>query len=146
VGWREALDVLLKAGGSGWAVTGSAALALHGIDVDPQDLDIVATDAGAAKLERALAPHVDSVVVDYRRGALAADRRVTLSLDGTAVEILVGAWNPTTEPRPSTGPPWRTVGGVPVLELRRLRAIYVAVGKPDVVHRIDRHAAARPAG
>jgi hypothetical protein len=55
--WRRALRETahrLDAAGVEWWLTGSAALAVRGVDVAPRDLDLVVSDVGAAAATAAL--------------------------------------------------------------------------------------------
>ena len=54
--WDEALTALLdRAAGVDWWLTGSAALAVRGVEVSPRDLDLVTDAAGAQRLGELLA-------------------------------------------------------------------------------------------
>ncbi len=59
--WRAALGELPIVRGGRWAVGGSASLALHGLPVDPRDLDLLVDHVAAAEL------------VDGLRGAVVSD-------------------------------------------------------------------------
>ena len=89
-GWQEVLLQLPITDIGHWAVTGSAALALHGIAVEPRDVDVVADEL--ARL--ALLDHLSAAVVldeiGWDRGDIRAARRTLAVLDGVELDILVG--------------------------------------------------------
>src|SRR5664280_2067828 len=68
--WRSALMRLPMVQAGRWAVSGSAALSLHGRAVDPQDLDLVADAAGATELVDGLGDLVRKDVAPWDRGAV----------------------------------------------------------------------------
>ncbi|MGB8215529.1 MAG: hypothetical protein WCE68_18410 [Anaerolineales bacterium] len=61
VEWDKALSAFLQAiegANINWWLTGSAALAVRGLDILPGDLDLVVDDAGASKLGELLLDHL----------------------------------------------------------------------------------------
>jgi aminoglycoside-2''-adenylyltransferase len=73
-----------------WAVGGSASLALHGLPVDPRDLDLLADHVAAAELVYELRDVVVSDEARWDRGDVRAARRALAVLHGIEVEILEG--------------------------------------------------------
>jgi aminoglycoside-2''-adenylyltransferase len=88
--WRTALGELPVVRGGRWAVGGSACLALHGLPVDPRDLDLLADHVAAAKLVDGLRGAVLSDEARWDRGDVRAVRRVLALVHGVEVEILEG--------------------------------------------------------
>jgi hypothetical protein len=71
-------------------VGGSTSLALHGLPIDPGDVDVLADQVAVAELVDGLQ---DSVVLDqapWDRGDVRAARRVLAVAEGVEIEILVG--------------------------------------------------------
>jgi hypothetical protein len=88
--WRTALGELPVVRGGRWAVGGSACLALHGLPVDPRDLDLLADHAAAAELVHGLRGAVVSDEARWDRGDVRAVRRVLAVVHDVEVEILEG--------------------------------------------------------
>lgn len=130
--WRAALGVIVSTETVGWAVTGSAALALHGMATTPHDLDLIADEAGAEHLALALAPLVTSDERPYQRESLRADRRLGLELEEVSVEVLVNLRNLSDAGETNPIDPVRQtsrIGGVSVVRLADLLDIYLAMGR-----------------
>lgn len=72
-----------------WAVTGSANLALQGVDAEPEDVDVVCDEPGAYAIEAAF-PGAAAELVHYREDpeARIASHYGALDLDGVRVEIV----------------------------------------------------------
>jgi len=87
--WRSALLQLPVIDVGRWAVTGSAALALQGVAVQPRDVDIVADESAATALIDHLSAFVVQDVVGWDRGDVRAARRSLAIVEGVALEILV---------------------------------------------------------
>lgn len=88
--WRSALEGLPAVRHGRWAVGGSASLALHGLPIDPRDVDLLADQVAVAELVDGLQ---DSVVIDqapWDRGDVRAARRVLAVMEGVELEILMG--------------------------------------------------------
>ena len=88
--WRAALRELPIVRGGRWAVGGSASLALHGLPVDPGDLDLLVDHAAAAELVCGLQGAVVSDESRWDRGDVRAVRRALAVVHGVEVEILEG--------------------------------------------------------
>jgi hypothetical protein len=70
-------------------VSESAALAFHGLAVDPQDLDLIADAVAATELVDGPGDLVRQDVALWDRGDVRAARRALAVLEGIDVEILV---------------------------------------------------------
>lgn len=68
---------------------GSAALALHGLQVEPRDVDLLADDAAAAELIGGLLGAVARDEAPWDRGDVRASRRALAKIEDVEVEILV---------------------------------------------------------
>ncbi|MFF5173349.1 HAD family hydrolase [Micromonospora sp. NPDC000089] len=87
-----------------WALTGSAALALHGVAVTPKDVDVITDLAGIEELRGS----VDAGLVQgpFETSDVAADARLRLAVNRTAFDILVrvrnrrpdGTWSAAATP------------------------------------------------
>jgi hypothetical protein len=88
--WRMALAQLPTVRRGRWAVGGSASLALHGLPVDPRDLDLLVDHIAAAELVNALRGAIVSDEARWDRGDVRAVRRVLAVVHGVDVEILEG--------------------------------------------------------
>ena len=88
--WRTALGELPVVRGGRWAVGGSASLALHGLPVDPRDLDLLVDHVAAAELIDGLRGAVVSDESCWDRGDVRAVRRALAVVHGVGVEILEG--------------------------------------------------------
>ena len=88
--WRKALGKLPIVRGGRWAVGGSASLALHGLPVDPRDLDLLVDHVAAAELVDGLRGTVVSDEARWDRGDMRAVRRALAVVHGVEVEILEG--------------------------------------------------------
>ncbi|MGN6796386.1 MAG: nucleotidyltransferase domain-containing protein [Streptosporangiaceae bacterium] len=89
--WRMALGELPVVRDGRWAVGGSASLALHGLPVDPRDLDLLVDHVAAAELVYELRDVVVSDEARWDRGDVRAVRRALAVVHGIEVEILEGA-------------------------------------------------------
>lgn len=89
--WRTALRELPMVRGGRWAVGGSACLALHGLPVDPRDLDLLVDHIAATELVYELRGAVVSDESRWDRGDVRAVRRALAVIHGVEVEILEGA-------------------------------------------------------
>jgi hypothetical protein len=129
--WQAVLERISDAVPDGWAVTGSSALVLHGMPVEPGDLDLVATDDAATRIAAALNGLVKSDDQPYERGPVQAVRRLALSVGSVPVEVLV---NVTTHGPEADVPSFEVcdadeVGRHRVVRLRALAAINEAMGR-----------------
>jgi hypothetical protein len=118
-------------------VGGSACLALHGLPVDPRDVDVLADQVAIAELVDGLQ---DTVVMDqapWDRGDVRAARRVLAVVEGVELEILVGVEAVGSDGRVVMTTPGLdhvepvVVNGrpVPVLPLSAMRAVLEAMGR-----------------
>jgi hypothetical protein len=111
---------------------------LHGLAVEPRDVDLVADEAAAAELLDGLDQFVVTDEVHWVRADLRADRRALVALGGIELEILVGV-EVATDGIVSLGSPdldhldHLSSGGrrYPVLPLPVLITILEATGKSD---------------
>ncbi len=72
-----------------WAITGSTAFAMRGVDVVPRDLDIPTDAAGAYAVQRLLAPHIVAVgPVRYRTAPTIRSHFGRAVVAGVSVEIM----------------------------------------------------------
>src|SRR5215472_2815609 len=88
--WRTVLGELPTVRGGRWAVGGSASLALHGLPVDPRDLDLLVDHVAAAELVGGLGGAVVSDEARWDRGDVRAIRRALAVVHDVEVEILEG--------------------------------------------------------
>jgi hypothetical protein len=137
--WRTALGELPIVRGGRWAVGGSASLALHGLPVDPRDLDLLADHVAAAELVDGLRGAVVSDEASWDRGDVRAVRRAVAIVHGIEVEILesVEAVGPTGDVLVATPDLDHvdriTVSGrqIPVLALSTMRVLLDATGNRE---------------
>jgi len=137
--WRTALGELPIVRGGRWAVGGSASLALHGLPVDPRDLDLLVDHVAAAGLVDGLRGAVVSDQARWDRGEVRAVRRVLAVVHGVEVEILEGveAVGPTGDVVAATPDLDHVdqiiVGGrrIPVLPLPAMRVLLEATGNRE---------------
>jgi hypothetical protein len=87
--WRRALLRLPIVPVGLWAVSGSAALALHGLAVEPNDVDLVADQVAAQEFVERLGDLVSQDDAPWDRGDVRAARRALAVLEGIDVEVLV---------------------------------------------------------
>jgi hypothetical protein len=137
--WCTALGELPVVRGGRWAVGGSASLALHGLPVDPSDLDLLADHVAAAELAGGLGGAVVSDEARWDRGDVRAVRRVLAVVHGVEVEILegveaVGAAGEVVASTPDLDRVDRVlVGGrrIPVLPLTAMQVLLDATGNRE---------------
>jgi hypothetical protein len=137
--WRAALAELPIVRHGRWAVGGSASLALHGLPVDPRDLDLLADQVAAAELIDGLRDAVVSDEASWDRGDVRAVRRALAVVGGVEVEILVGveAVGPTGDvvvPTPDLDHLDRVIVSgrpIPVLPLSTMQVLLDATGKRE---------------
>jgi hypothetical protein len=98
VPWEDALAELIdRAAGVDWWLTGSAALAVRGLDVAPRDLDVIVDGGGAPSLADALA---DLLVEPLVPGG-ALGEWWTRAFVGARVEIVGNVRAAVDDPEPS---------------------------------------------
>lgn len=125
-----------------WAVGGSASLALHGLPVDPRDLDLLVDHVAADELVDRLRGAVVSDEACWDRGDVRAARRALAVVHGVEVEILEGveAIGPTGDVLVATpdldNVDLIIVSGrqIPVLPLSTMQALLDATGKGRRMH------------
>ena len=120
-----------------WAVSGSAALARHGIDVEPRDLDIVTTAEGAREIARRLGGDAAFSRRGPIRGVLS---RVVV--EGVEVEILGDVQNLLADGSWSSPPRLDAVesaDGIPVLPLGAVEAGYRDLGRDEKADLVAAH-------
>lgn len=83
----ERLRETLQASSIVWALTGSTSFALQGVPVDPNDIDIQTTEAGAYAVEALFSTQVVEPV-SLRTGEAIRSHFGTLSFGGVSVEIM----------------------------------------------------------
>jgi hypothetical protein len=137
--WRTALGELPIVRRGRWAVGGSASLALHGLPVDPRDLDLLADHVAADELADGLRGAVVSDEARWDRGDVRAVRRVLAVVHGVEIEILEGveAVGPTGDVVAATPDLDHVdriiVSGrrIPVLPLPIMRVLFDATGNRE---------------
>jgi hypothetical protein len=144
--WRIALGHLPIVQSGRWAVTGSAALALHGLPVGPHDVDLVADSPAATELIAGLGSSVTKDEVAWDRGDVRAARRAVAIVEGVEVEILVDV-EVIADGTCVLGPPdLDELGGVlvdgrliPVLPPAAMLRVLVAMGDNQRADMVRRH-------
>jgi hypothetical protein len=137
--WRTVLGELPVIRRGKWAVGGSASLALHGLPVDPGDLDLLVDHVAAAELVDGLRGAVVSDELRWDRGDVRAVRRALAVIHGVEVEILEGveAVGPTGEvvvATPNLDHVDRIIVGgrrIPVLPLPAMQVLLDATGNQE---------------
>ncbi len=120
-----------------WALTGSLSFALQGVPVEPDDVDVQTTEAGAYELERRLSEAVvDPVSLESSDGI--RSHFGAFDLAGVRVEVMGalqkradGAWEPPVDVTDHRR--WITVDGldVPVLSLEYEATAYERLGRHE---------------
>jgi hypothetical protein len=134
-GWRTAIGDLPNVQSGRWAVGGSAALALHGLPVEPRDVDLVADSAAATELIGGLGDAITKDEAVWDRGDVRAARRAMAIVEDVEIEILVEVEVIAQGVRVLGPPDLRNldcvvVDGrqVPILPLAALLQVLVAMG------------------
>ncbi len=128
----------LRASSATWALSGTGALAAHGIDVTFRDLDVVTTKDGAHEIAKLLAEFLVIPVALTTRGNIRAHLGV-LRIDGCEVDVLGdvrnqlqdGRWTPVVDVTPQFVTIASISRTVPLLPLRQLLAAYQNMGRPQ---------------
>lgn len=130
-----------------WALTGSASFALQGVPVEPNDIDVQTTEAGAYAIESAFADRVVEPV-----SFSAADRITShfgaLELGGVRVEVMGavrkrrpdGTWEPPVDVREHRRFVDLDGRSVPVLSLQYEAAAYERLGRDERAALLSEHA------
>jgi hypothetical protein len=87
-----------------WAVTGSTSLALQGVDLVPNDVDILTDEAGAYAISKLFSEHV-LVQVSFKKSPRYESHFGRLEIEGASVELMGelrvfrgGRWLPVMTP------------------------------------------------
>ena len=152
--WLTVLGELPVVRRGRWAVGGSAALALHGLPVDPRDLDLLVDHAAAAEMVGALGDAVVSDEACWDRGGMRAVRRALAVVHGVEVEILEGveAVGPTGDVVVATPDLDQVdriiVGGqqIRVLSLSTMQVLLDATGKRERAAMVAKVLGGKPRG
>ena len=127
-----------------WALTGSASLAIRGLDVVPHDLDIQTDAAGAYIIQRLLAPYM-VWPVRYRISSTIRSHFGRAVVAGVFVEIM-GAIEKQRQDGTWTSPPdmaelveWVDWAGRvwPVLPLAYEASAYRTLGRTETAERLE---------
>jgi hypothetical protein len=137
-----------------WAVGGSASLALHGLPVEPRDVDLLADHVAAAELVDGLRGAVVSDETRWDRGDVRAVRRALAVVHGVEIEILegveaVGPAGGVLAATPDLDHVDRiTVSGrqIPVLPLAAMQVLLDATGSRERAAMVARALEARDRG
>lgn len=153
-GWRTALGELPVVRRGRWAVGGSASLALHGLPVDPRDLDLLVDHAAAAEMVDGLRDAVVSDEACWDRGDVRAARRALAVVHGIEVEILegveaVGPAGDVVVATPDLNHVDRIIVSgrqIPVLPLPTMQVLLDATGKRERAALVARMLGGKPGG
>lgn len=126
-----------------WAVTGSLGMALQGMDLPINDIDIQTDEDGAYEVERRLAQYV-VVPVLYKASERMRSRLGKLNVEGVQVEIIGGIQKRTQDGewdqpvQVAQHRVWVEVEGlsIPVLSLEYEYEAYKIMGRDDKATRI----------
>jgi hypothetical protein len=126
-----------------WAVTGSMGMALQGMDLPINDIDIQTDEDGAYEVERRLAQYV-VVPVLYKASERMRSRLGKLNVEGVQVEIIGGIQKRTQDGewdqpvQVAQHRVWVEVEGlsIPVLSLEYEYEAYKIMGRDDKATRI----------
>jgi hypothetical protein len=143
----ETLSETLGDRGVTWALTGSASFALRGVPVEPDDVDVQTTEAGAYEIEAAFEERVVDPV-SFSESEAIRSHFGALELDGVRVEIMGalqkrrpdGTWEPPVDV--ATHRTVVDVGGtaVPVLSLDYEAEAYERLGRTERAALLREHA------
>jgi hypothetical protein len=136
-----------------WAVTGSLGMALQGMDLPVNDIDIQTDEDGAYEMERRLAEFVTAPVL-YKASQRMRSRLGKLMIEGIQVEIIGdiqkvledGSWEPPV--RVADDRIWIDLHGlsIPVLSLEYEYDAYRLMGRTERAQAIrkwlDKHSGA----
>ncbi len=95
----------LESSKTSWAVTGSTSLALQGVDLVPNDIDIMTDETGAYNIANLFKEHIVSPV-RFKRSPKYESHFGRLEVDGVTIEIMGnlrvfrgGQWSPIMTPQ-----------------------------------------------
>jgi hypothetical protein len=95
----------LESSKTSWALTGSTSLALQGVDLIPNDIDILTDEAGAYAIAKLFSKHV-LVPVSFKKSPKYESHFGRLEIEGVSVELMGelrvfrgGRWLPIMTPR-----------------------------------------------
>lgn len=150
--WRMALGELPVIRRGRWAVGGSSSLALHGLPIDPRDLDLLVDHEAAAELVDGLRDAVVSDQARWDRGDVRAVRRALAVVHGVEVEILegveaVGRMGDVLVATPDLDRVDRIIVSgrkIPVLPLSSMHVLLDATGNRERAAMVARALRARP--
>ena len=150
--WRALQVVAERLDGSRvrWALSGTAALSAHGIDVACRDLDLVTTVDGVNATMHLLAEFAVGSVGSTTRGNIRAYLGV-LRIHGCDVDVLGdvqnelpdGQWTPVIDVTPQLVAVAALSRAVPVLPLEQLLAAYESMGRAETAALISEALAAQ---
>jgi hypothetical protein len=152
--WRTVLGDLPVVRRGRWAVGGSAALALHGLPVDPGDLDLLVDHVAAAELVDGLGDAVVSDEACWDRGDVRAVRRALAVVRGVKIEVLegvaaIGPAGDVVVATPDLSQMDRIIVSgrqIPVLPLAAMQVLLEATGKRERAAMVSRVLGGKPIG
>lgn len=133
--------------GLDWALSGSAALKLHGLDIQVRDLDIQTTSSGAQTVASLLSSYQVAETLFDPNARWVRSRFIQFEVDGTPVDVMGDleyrqpdqSWQPAPDFRPHIQ--WLQLEGqnIPVLSLEYLRGFYMQMRRLERVKQIRSH-------
>ncbi|WP_435118242.1 nucleotidyltransferase domain-containing protein [Halolamina sp. C58] len=146
--YRDAIETLAaRLDEVPWALTGSASFALQGVPVEPDDIDVQTTAAGAYAIEEAFADRVLDPV-SHSATERIASHFGAVELHGLRVEIMGavqkrrpdGTWEPPVEIEPHRAFVDLDGRSVPVLSLEYEADAYERLGRHERAELLAAHA------
>lgn len=128
-----------------WVVTGSLGMALQGMPVTVNDIDIQTDRSGAYEIERRFAPFVTRKVT-FSEAETIRSHFGSLTIDGIRVEIMGdiqkrledGSWEEPVDPAPFRRYVERNGMRIPVLSLEYEYRAYLRLGRREKAEKIRR--------
>lgn len=142
----------LEAEGLDWALTGSLAFAMQGLETLPRDIDIQTDRAGAYRFEALFREHVTHPVGTDRAGERVRSHFGDFDFGGVAVQVmgelqkrdpLTGEWEPPTDLQRHRRFLEFEGMRVPVLDLAYEAESYRRMGRPERAAQLEALAARR---